>query len=237
LGAVRIGLEPYTIRYQFRLGAETEASFALQLDPATLESLDPLPSELPDWTHLSCERCPNCPLDPGRHEHCPAAARISLVVADFAHTLSFADAEVRVTVPERQFVKSTSIQSGLASLMGAYLATSGCPILGLLRPMVRLHLPFSSSLETLLRSTSVYLLRQYFRSKEGLEADWTLERLAQHYREIATVNKAFANRLREAAPEDANVNALVILDVFAKSTPASIDEGLEELRRFFGELE
>lgn len=233
---MKIGPEPYTIRYQFRLEAEAEVSFALRLDPATLESLDPLPATLPDWTRLSCERCPNCPLDPARHERCPAAARLSLIVADFAHTLSFADAEVRVTVPERQFVKSTSVQSGLASLMGAYLATSGCPILGLLRPMVRLHLPFSSSLETLLRSTSVYLLRQYFRSKEGLAADWTLERLAQHYREIATVNKAFANRLREAAPEDANVNALVILDVFAKSTPASIEEGLEELRRFFGEL-
>lgn len=231
---MKIGADPYVIRYRFKLATD-EVEFALRLDPSTLQNLDPLPAELPDWTLLPCKRCPNCPLDPDRHERCPAAARIAPVVADFAHTLSFTDAEVSVSVPERQFVKHTTVQSGLSSLMGVYLATSGCPILGFLRPMARLHLPFSSALETLLRSTSTYLLRQYFRSREGLSADWTLAGLAQHYREIAIVNKAFAARLREAAPQDANVNALVILDVFAKATPYSIEDGLEEFRRYFSE--
>ncbi len=231
---VKIGANPYTIRYRFKLATDL-VEFELRLDPATLQNLDPLPAAAPDWTLLSCERCPNCPLDPLRNERCPAAARLAPVVADFAHTLSFTDAEVTVSVPERQFVKNTTVQSGLSSLMGAYLATSGCPVLGFLRPMARLHLPFSSGLETLLRSTSFYLLRQYFRSRERLSTDWSLAGLAEHYREVATVNKAFAARLREAAPQDANVNALVILDVFAKAMPYSIEDGLEEFRRYFSE--
>ena len=41
---------------------------------------------------------------------------------------------------------------------------------------------------------------------------------------------AFARRLRAAGSSDANVNALVHLDMFAKWVPASILDRLEDLR-------
>jgi len=112
--------------------------------------------------------------------------------------------------------------------------TSGFPVLGRMGPMVRFHLPFASELETLVRASSMYLLRQYLIGKAGGDSDWSLQGLAEEYRATAEVNRAFARRLRAATPSDANVNALIRLDTFAQSMPESIDSHLEEVAFVFG---
>jgi hypothetical protein len=43
-----------------------------------------------------------------------------------------------------------------------------------------------------------------------------------------------AERLRVASSKDSAVNAIVLLDLFAKALPYSIEESLEELRYLFG---
>lgn len=224
-------MQPRVIRYQFVPDEGPTRSFTVRLDPDTLANLDPLPDPAPDWTRLEFQKCPNCPLD--NTPLCPAAARLAGVVADFAKTRSFEEAFIQADFPERTVSKRTAVQVGLSSLVGIYLATSGCPILAKLRPLVRTHLPFATEEETLYRTVSTYLLGQYFRAVDGSKPDWSLEGLAAIYREVGAVNRAFATRLRVAAPADANLNALVLLDTFAKAVPDALDDRLAELRSFF----
>ncbi|MFZ5441191.1 MAG: DUF6901 family protein [Myxococcota bacterium] len=225
---------PWFIRYEFTLPESKRAEFTVNLDPKTLENLAPPPATPPDWTRLDFEQCPNCPLTTKDCAACPVALKLSDVVAEFAHVFSFEKVNARVTVPERAYLaENVSAQSALSSLLGVYMVTSGCPLLSKLRPMVRLHLPFAGELETLARSTSMYLLGQYFVMKHGGTPDWSLEGLAEIYRQTSKVNRAFARRLRAAAPKDANVNALIILHSFAEAVPDTIEDQLDELGFLF----
>ena len=79
----------------------------------------------------------------------------------------------------------------------------------------------------------MYLLGQYLRAQAGETPDWSLEGLAAIYREVGAVNRAFAKRLRAAAVKDANVNAIVILDAFAKAMPSLLEDRLAELKYLF----
>lgn len=224
----------YTIQYFFRLDDGREVQFTVRLDAETLLIADDVASP-PAWTRLEHYRCPSCPLDPASSPWCPAAVHLAEPVARFAETFSFTDAEVRVVLPEREVTRRTSVQIGLSSLIGIYMPTSGCPVFAPLRPMARFHLPFATANETIFRAASSYLLGQYFRRAEGAEPDWSLEGLARTYRHMSEVNCAFAARLRSAAQLDASLNALVLLDVFAKTLPKSIEQQLEEIRGLFGQ--
>ena len=48
------------------------------------------------------------------------------------------------------------------------------------------------------------------------------------------VNKAMARRINSLAAQDASVNALTILDIFAIDIPDCIEENIEDLESFFG---
>ena len=113
------------------------------------------------------------------------------------------------------------------------MVTSDCPNMISLRPMVRFHLPFATIEETVFRSVSTYLLGQYFKHKNGEEADWDLDGLLENYETIQKVNYGMASRMRSAVDKDANLNALVVLDVFAKELPFSIQKSLEMLEYLF----
>ncbi len=166
---------------------------------------------------------------------CPAAVRLPEVVAGFADIFSYARVSARVTVPERVYEQAdVSVQVALSSLLGVYMSTSGCPVLSKLRPMVRFHLPFATELETFTRATSMYLLGQYLVAQDGGTPDWALTGLAETYRATSEVNRAFAPRLRAAAPKDANVNALIRLDSVTRSLPEVIAAEMDELRFLFG---
>jgi hypothetical protein len=133
----------------------------------------------------------------------------------FAHAVSHESVEVTVVSEARTYVRQTTTQEGLASILGLFMATSGCPVLDQLRPMARFHLPFGTYEETAYRALSMYLVAQHLRDKQGQTPDWELNGFVQMYRDIQIVNAAFTSRLRQFVTQDANANALVILDCFA----------------------
>jgi hypothetical protein len=225
-------MDAYPIRYEFRFDDGTTADFTARLNPRTLELLDPPDSPVPAWAALGCGRCSICPL-PDSTPHCPTAAHLAGVVTRFAHTFSYVAAQVRVVVPEREFAHREAVQDALSSLLGVYMVSSGCPVLAALRPMVRFHLPFATELDTTWRATSMYLVAQFLRARSGMKAGLQLDGLVEVYHQVEEVNAAFAERLRRAATKDANINALVHLDLFAKAMPANIADGLEQLRELF----
>jgi hypothetical protein len=227
---------PFTIRYQFVFDDGAERSFEVVLDPVTLLNLAPAPSPAPEWTRLEVERCPTCPLSTS-HTHCPTALHLAGMVGSFAKVLSFTTAMIRVEVRGREVSKRTSVQSGLSALLGVFMTTSGCPVLAKLRPMVHFHQPFTTEEETVFRSVSTYLFGQFLRREAGESPDWSLDGLVGTYRQVSEVNRAFSKRLRSAVVNDANVNALVVLDSFAKTMPYTIEDRLVEFRHLFAAWE
>lgn len=226
-------MKPIVIEYRFQLEEGREDVFRLHLDPQRLETVDAIPVELPDWTRLSFHQCGNCPLDPAVEPSCPAAVNMVRVVERFTELLSHDEVSVVVQTEERLVYSHTTIQRGVCSLMGLLMAASACPMTTFFKPMARFHLPFASTQETIWRATSSYLLAQYFRQQDGALPDIHFTGLTRIYNEIQTVNLAFAKRLRAACRHDSMVNAIILLDMFAKSMPSAIEESLEEIRHLF----
>ena len=220
-------------RYIFLFPDDREEVFDLNLDAHTLDLLEDIPAELPSWTSLDFHQCPNCQLTIQTHPNCPAAAHLVKLIEACKNVLSFDVLHVDIISPERIIFKGTTAQKAVSSLMGLIMATSGCPHMSFLKPMARFHLPFSSAEETIYRATSMYLLAQYFLKKQGIEADLELEGLAAIYQNIQIINKAMAKRLRGISDKDSAMNALVLLDIFAKTLPFAIEESLEEVRYLF----
>ncbi len=118
-------------------------------------------------------------------------------------------------------------------MMGLVIATCGCPHASFFKAMGRFHLPLASNEETIFRATSMYLLAQYFLKMEGRHADLELEGLTKIYHNMQIVNVAIANRLRSTSMSDSLINAIVILDNFAKSLPYAIEKSLKNFRHLF----
>jgi hypothetical protein len=118
-------------------------------------------------------------------------------------------------------------------MMGLVIATSGCPHAAFFRPMARFHLPLASKEETIFRATSMYLLAQYFLKKAGRAADFDLAGLIKIYDNMQIINNSIVERLRAATTTDSSVNAIVILDNYAKSLPFAIEKSLEDIRYLF----
>lgn len=219
-----------TYRFDFQDGHSRHVTLPFE------ESRLQLPISLrrhPDWTELGYHQCPHCPLDPARTTHCPVAIQIDELVEECADLTSYDSVRVTVCSPERTVSHNTSIQRGLSSVMGLILALSGCPHTEFLKPMARFHLPFACEHETLYRAASMYLLGQYFRDQDGKPADLELTGLAEKYHNLETLNRAMAERIKNAGSGDAPVNAVVMLDMLAKVMPCSIEESLKEIRHLF----
>jgi hypothetical protein len=118
-------------------------------------------------------------------------------------------------------------------MMGLVIATSGCPRTAFFKPMARFHLPLASKEETIFRATSMYLLAQYFLKKDGHFADLELKGLRRIYDNMQIINRATVERLRAATKTDSSINAIVILDNYAKSMPFAIEKSLEDIRYLF----
>lgn len=211
-----------TYHYEFMFKNGVSREFNIVLDSVTLNLVKTEDANHPEWTRLNCFKCPNCILN-DRHAFCPVAVNMVNVIDYFRNFASYEPVEVTVTAPERKYVKQISLQHGVSSLIGIYMVTSGCPILEKLKPMVRYHLPFASIEETKYRAISMYLLAQYFLYQRGDRPDWDLTKLAETYENIRIVNESFCKRLRTIEGQDANLNAIVVLDVFADSVNFSID--------------
>ena len=226
----------FTITYAYRFEDGNTIKFDLLLDKATLALTIERDTEMPDWTLLGYEKCRICPLDDRSHPRCPVAANLSGIVEKFKKFVSHDKVNVACIVEERTYTKSTTIQMGLSPLLGIIMATSGCPILEQLKPMVRFHLPFASLDETIFRMVSMHLVAQYLRKHAGKSADWSLDGLTRIYGQVSQVNNDFADRLIGAAQNDVNVNALVNLDAFAKMVPLAADQMLKKITPYFSAL-
>jgi len=223
----------FTYQYQFNFGNNKVKEFTINIDSKTLRYVNHQ-KDFPKWTELKCNKCPNCPLDDKEHTHCPAATAVSETIEFFRDTLSTDKGTVTIKSASRNYSKDVTITDGVSAMMGLVMASSGCPILGRLKPLVRQHLPFATQEETAYRSLGMYLLSQSFLSKKGEEPDWKLENFAKLYEEINIVNKAFCDRLRQSHIEDASLNALVKLDCFAQLINFIISDGpIKDLQQLF----
>jgi len=226
--------EVVSINYEFKLKDGRVKNFSVRLKKPMLQFVSEQTATVRQWTKLTHHQCPNCPLKPETHQHCPIAANLVDVIESFKDSISIEEAEITIRSESREYHKRATVQYGIGSLMGLYMVTSGCPIMDKLRPMVYTHLPFSSLEETLFRAASMYLLAQYFAAQHGQAPDWKLENFTKIYEDIATVNQSFTKRLLSINPRDASLNALVGLDCFASAAAFStVEDNLREFEPLF----
>ncbi len=218
-------------RYVYLFEDGTKKEFEACIDENSMSLVLPERSTFPAWTALACSRCPNCPLDENLHVHCPVAVALIDVVDFCTDRISYQRVHATVTTRNRTFVRETTLQIALSSLIGICMATAGCPVMDRLKPMARFHLPFADEDETMFRAMSAYLLGQYFIMKGHGQPDWEMTNLVGMYDEIKAVNSSFCNRLRTVSRKDSSVNALVGLDCFADAVIFSINQ------RFMEQLE
>jgi len=222
-----------TIEYKYSFQSGMVNKFTMVLDHTTLALQFEKRPTPPLWALLNHTKCEICPLDEKKHTCCPVALNFADIVEQFKDMVSYENVDVVVTTEDRTYSKATSLQLGLSPLIGIIMASSGCPIMDHLRPMVRFHLPFASLEETIFRMASMFLMAQYFQKQDGKSPAWTLDGLANVYTQVGVVNRDFALRLRDAAKKDANVNALVNLDCFAQMVPLAADDLLREIKPYF----
>ncbi len=222
-----------TLEYAFQFKNRPAKKFAINLDRETLALQLERKPEAPLWALLNHKKCENCPLDVKSHTYCPVALNFVDIAEQFKDMVSHEEVTVTVTTAERSYEAKTTVQQGLSPLIGIIMATSGCPVLDHLKPMVRFHLPFASLDETVFRMVSMHLLVQYYRNQDGKKAEWRLDGLSRVYAEVGIVNRDFANRLRDAAKKDANLNALVNLDCFASMVPLVAEDTLNAIKPYF----
>ena len=222
------------IKYRFRFKDKSEKTLDVKLRTDTLELVQPPRTEYPAWTKLSHHQCKNCPLQSQTHPQCPAATSLIDALDLFGRSLSTEAVEVSIETEPRTYTKQSQLPEAVSALLGVLMVTSGCPIMGKLRPMVRHHLPFATLEETQYRVLSMYLLSQYFLSKRGGQADWEMRGLSDLYEEIRTVNADFFQRLTAMDIEDATLNAIVRLDVFADAITFALDHAqMDSLANLF----
>lgn len=224
--------ETINFRYTFTHAADTVV-YDVSLDAQTLEIIFDVPEVPPAWTALEFEQCKHCPLAASEVSHCPLALSLDRLVRTCGRLLSYEAMDARVDMPDKIILKQTTAQKAISSLLGLHMATSHCPSMKLLRPMARFHTPFASREETIYRSASAYLLGQYFLWHRGKLVDFDLDGLQQAYSKIHAVNVGIARRLRHVSEGDANLNALVLLDLLAQQMPTAIGERLNEIEYVF----
>ena len=226
-----------TIDYAFRFEEDPEnpVLFRVELNPDTQVHAPHQITPLPAWTERGEDLCGQCPGTCGM-THCPLAVSIAEVATAFQNHMSFSRVRLEVTTARRVYSADTTLQHALGSLLGLYMATSGCPVLAPFMAMARFHMPLASREETVFRSVGAYLIGQYLLARHGGEPDWSLEGLQLCYEKVHTVNKALAERLRGQDPGDATLNAIVVLDLLAHELPRSIKEGLDGMLPLFGHL-
>lgn len=188
---------------------------------------------LPEWVLLDHERCEVCPLTPGSRVSCPAALAIKPVVETFSQYASFEKVLLQIEKDNTKMEAQITCQKALRSLIGLLLPLSSCPILRQLRPMAYFHLPLGSREHTIFRFLGMHFITLYLRKLRGHEIDWSLDDLKGLLKNIRLVNKQLASRIRCATKDDAAVNGLIILDVFADFVDTNIEKSLATLQPFF----
>ncbi|NUM72028.1 MAG: hypothetical protein HUU43_14375 [Ignavibacteriaceae bacterium] len=221
-------------KYFFKFDDGSNKSFEIVLNYKDLTLLNaPVKKEHPDWTRLENFKCPHCPLDPAVNEYCPLAITLPPVLESFGTVNSFEECDVVVSTPDRTITKRTSVQAGVSAMLGIFMVSSGCPVLGRLKPMLYFHLPFATLDETQIRAFSLYLLAQYLKFKKGKSPDWDMEFLHEIYDDIRILNQNVSKKIVNLEQKDTSINSLIILNNFADYVTFTIDEKMLEEIEFY----
>lgn len=221
-----------TFNYRFDFPDSNKKRFPITIDPKTFYYKASNGSP-PDWARLNVARCQCCKLELSEHDYCPIAKNIADLVHAFKDTPSHKPCNVSCISAARTCSKETTVQEGLASIMGIIMATSGCPSMAILKPMACFHLPFATVEESMYRSASAYLLRQYFSHKNGDNCDFFMDRIEEHYEEVQMVNEGILRRINMTSEMDADKNAIVTLNALAQILVMEVEEDLESFKRLF----
>ena len=184
--------------------------------------------DLPEWTRLEVDKCPNCPLAEAPGAHCPAAADLVPLVERFSALTSIDRVDVHVVTPQFEARKRTDTQTALSALMGLILATGACPILSRLRPLAHMHSPFASATEVVYRIVSMHLFGCYLRGEPA-----GLDGLDGFFSDLERLNQAFFGRLNRAVQRDASINALLALHSRSMLASLSMETEMEQIRAWF----
>ncbi len=227
--------ENISIVYAFHFPDDHKCNYTMNFrrkDMAFIPEFDEY--EQPEWTNLDFHQCAHCPLQRQQHPFCPIALNIENLVCFFKDEISFNQCDVKVITEKRTYTQKVTLQTGLYSILGLIMATSGCPHMDFLRPMAYFHLPFSTLEETIIRAISLYLLKQYFLWKRGKTPDWKLKELELCYDSVKDVNSGILRRIRSIKKRgDADANAIIVLDCFASLLQVGISEGLDDYEDIF----
>jgi len=216
------------IDYIFRIEPDLEMKFSVDTDRVFENDGN---GELPSWAALDYCQCECCTLSPDEYRHCPAAADLHHIIADFSPMVSHKTVEVSVMTEAREYRRTCDVQTGLQSLLGLIMATSVCPVLSKLKLLADFHLPFSPPRETIFRIVSAYLLNQYFILSEGGRTDFELKHVEQFCMNLEELNRSFSERIRIASESDANLCAMVQWGSVSFMMRASLREQLEKFRQ------
>jgi len=218
------------IKYQFKFDDNRKFTYKVRLDKESLLLIAPRATDSTSWSALEFNQCENCPLNSTDSIDCPVALNLVPLMDLVCNLTSYDEVKTLVTTSERSIYAKTTVQRAISSLLGLIMATSDCNHMYFFRGMARFHLPFADDLETVYRAVSTYLLAQYFLHKKGEAPDMEISGLADLYKNLQIINRNMAIRIRAASEEDAASNAVVLLDLFAKNIPYSIDEAVEEAK-------
>jgi hypothetical protein len=226
-------MEIMQIQYAFILEDQRREIFDLQLDGRSLEIINKEGFNFPFWTALDFYQCPHCPLKKENHPHCPVAVILAGVIQRFENVASYIELDLEVTTSQRRVTQRTTAQRALGSFLGLLFVASGCPHTNYFRPMARFHLPLSSLEDTVYRVSSMYLMAQYFKYKEGKPIDFEMSGLNDIFKNMHKVNIAISDRIRQATQTDSSLNAVIHLDAFLSLMPFISDEQMIEIRYLF----
>ncbi len=204
-----------TYKYTFIFTDTKKLEFVINFDSKNFNLIPQTLPPYPQWTYLNYYKCNNCTLNEEQTKYCPVAVNLVPVIETFSSYLSYENVNLVVETPQRTYVKNTTLQKALSSLIGLYMAASSCPVLSKLKPLVRFHLPVPTAEETFFRVLSMFLIQQYLLFKQGEQPDLNLDGLTSLYNDIKTVNKSFCKRISSIIEKDASVNAVIVLNCFA----------------------
>lgn len=221
-----------TYQYTFDFPDGRKTSFVVSLDSIS-QCANSCPLPPPPWARLEHHQCEVCPLLQDDYLFCPVAVSISTLIAEFSSTVSYSACKVSCVAPERTIVKETTVQDGLASILGLLMATSGCPIMEPLRPLARFHLPFSTVDESLFRFLAAYMIRQYYLHTKRDKGDFDLKNIKEGYSLVRQVNKGMLKRIMDISKRDADKNAIVNLNSVAQILEFEADDNFETLSYLF----
>lgn len=226
----------FWIEYRFKLLDHKEKEdivFTVYINKDTLIAYPPESSKESEWTKLTFNQCKDCPLDAVKYKNCPIAYNLSGLFGAFQNVYSIEKAKITVTVEERIYQKETTVQQGLRSIFGIYMAASGCPCMTVLKSMVRFHLPFASIEETVYRHVSNYLLSQYYEYIDGKKVDFAFEELKKKNQLVDAVNYGMCKRIENVGEGDVARNALTILNVGGLMVNMELESRVDSLKYLF----